>query len=90
MRNSRSQYDVRIISFEGKQIGYYKLEWCLILRFCKFIGALLNFLGIVYAIKSMRYLKMVDWTTIICLVSFGFAVHWLSMINFVIVLLKSN
>lgn len=90
MRNSHRGLNVRVISFEGKQMGYYKLEWCLILRFCKFIGALLNFLGIVYAVKSMRHLKMVDWTTIICLISFGFAVHWLSMVNFAVILLKSN
>ena len=56
MRNSHNDLNVRIISFEGKQMGYYRLELCLILRFCKFIATLLNFLGIVYAIKSMRYL----------------------------------
>lgn len=90
MRSRYKDMDIRIISYEGKQMGYYRLEWCLILRFCKFMCAFFNFLGIVYAVKSMRHLKLVDWTTIICLVGFGFALHWLTMINFVISLFKSN
>lgn len=87
---SHSYLDIKVTSFEGKEMHYRNLENYLILRFCKFIGTLFNFLGIVYAIKSMRCLKLLDCTIIICLINFGLAVYWLRIINEVVAFLKSN
>jgi hypothetical protein len=77
-------------SWEAKQAVVQLLGEYSSLRYAKFLGVLCNFLGLVGAIKSMRFYGSVEWSAGLCVGCLALCVLWLREMNQLLGQLQSN